>query len=151
MIFTKGVNHFGGYYKYGWIEWKCDWNKWCDKGQACPFSLLMHALCFVSFALECRIDNCEACFSKSFCTKCKEGLYSHRGRCYSSCPKGFGTTNGTMECVSTGACRLVSVWNPLPASHDWFRAAPANFSLHRPREIKRGVFSSTQSLNTSVS
>ncbi|XP_036395295.1 R-spondin-1 [Megalops cyprinoides] len=60
---------------------------------------------------KCRIDNCEACFSKSFCTKCKEGLYSHRGRCYTSCPAGFGTTNGTMECVSTVQCEL-GEWGP---------------------------------------
>ncbi|KAJ8405055.1 hypothetical protein AAFF_G00329760 [Aldrovandia affinis] len=60
---------------------------------------------------KCRIDNCEACFSKSFCTKCKEGLYSHRGRCYSSCPKGFSTANGTMECVSTVQCEL-GEWSP---------------------------------------
>ncbi|KAJ8340830.1 hypothetical protein SKAU_G00331210 [Synaphobranchus kaupii] len=59
----------------------------------------------------CRIDNCEACFSRSFCTKCKEGLYSHRGRCYSSCPKGFSTANGTMECISTVQCEL-GEWGP---------------------------------------
>ncbi|KTG44768.1 hypothetical protein cypCar_00013704, partial [Cyprinus carpio] len=47
---------------------------------------------------QCKIENCEACFSRNFCTKCKEGLYSHRGRCFSSCPEGF-TINGTMECV----------------------------------------------------
>ncbi|KAG9334226.1 hypothetical protein JZ751_008474, partial [Albula glossodonta] len=63
---------------------------------------------------KCRIDNCEACFSKSFCTKCKEGMYSHRGRCYTSCPKGFSTTNGTMECVSTVQCELGEwgTWGP---------------------------------------
>ncbi|KAJ8289532.1 hypothetical protein GJAV_G00002380 [Gymnothorax javanicus] len=59
----------------------------------------------------CRIDNCEACFSKNFCTKCKEGLYSLRGRCYSSCPKGFSTANDTMECISTAQCELAE-WGP---------------------------------------
>lgn len=53
---------------------------------------------FFFFISECKIENCEACFSRNFCTKCKEGLYSHRGRCFSSCPEGF-TVNGTMECV----------------------------------------------------
>ncbi|XP_061106936.1 R-spondin-1 [Conger conger] len=59
----------------------------------------------------CRIENCEACFSKGFCTKCKEGLYSHRGRCYSSCPRGFSTANDTMECTSTVQCEL-GEWGP---------------------------------------
>ncbi|XP_064207114.1 R-spondin-1 isoform X3 [Anguilla rostrata] len=59
----------------------------------------------------CRIENCEACFSKGFCTKCKEGLYSLRGRCYNSCPKGFSTTNGTTECISTVQCEL-GEWGP---------------------------------------
>ncbi|XP_067250347.1 R-spondin-1 isoform X2 [Chanodichthys erythropterus] len=57
---------------------------------------------------QCKIENCEACFSRNFCTKCKEGLYSHRGRCFSSCPEGF-TVNGTMECVVQ--CDL-SEWSP---------------------------------------
>ncbi|XP_034029987.1 R-spondin-1 [Thalassophryne amazonica] len=48
---------------------------------------------------QCKIDNCEACFNRNFCTKCKEGLYSHRGRCYISCPPGLHTANETMECV----------------------------------------------------
>lgn len=53
------------------------------------------SLCFA----ECKIDNCEACFNRNFCTKCKEGLYSHSGRCYVSCPPGQRTVNETMECV----------------------------------------------------
>uniref|UniRef100_A0A3Q1JE11 R-spondin Fu-CRD domain-containing protein n=2 Tax=Anabas testudineus TaxID=64144 RepID=A0A3Q1JE11_ANATE len=48
---------------------------------------------------QCKIDNCEACFNRNFCTKCKEGLYSHSGRCYVSCPPGQRTANQTMECV----------------------------------------------------
>uniref|UniRef100_A0A8C9Z5Q8 R-spondin 1 n=1 Tax=Sander lucioperca TaxID=283035 RepID=A0A8C9Z5Q8_SANLU len=48
---------------------------------------------------QCKIDNCEACFNRNFCTKCKEGLYSHSGRCYVSCPPGQRTANETMECV----------------------------------------------------
>ncbi|KPP69527.1 hypothetical protein Z043_111713 [Scleropages formosus] len=53
---------------------------------------------------KCRIENCEDCFSRNFCTKCKEGLYAHKGRCYPSCPDGFSLTNGTTECTSVGEC-----------------------------------------------
>uniref|UniRef100_A0A672HC47 R-spondin 1 n=1 Tax=Salarias fasciatus TaxID=181472 RepID=A0A672HC47_SALFA len=54
---------------------------------------------------QCKIDNCEACFNHNFCTKCKEGLYSHSGRCYVSCPPGQRTANETMECPAS-ECEL---------------------------------------------
>lgn len=46
----------------------------------------------------CRIDNCESCFSKDFCTKCKSGFYLHKGRCFDKCPEGFAPLEDTMEC-----------------------------------------------------
>ncbi|XP_051575625.1 R-spondin-1-like [Myxocyprinus asiaticus] len=61
---------------------------------------------------QCKIENCEACFSRNFCTKCKEGLYSHRGRCYSSCPDGLSTVNDTMECVVQCDLSEWSSWGP---------------------------------------
>ncbi|MBW02108.1 R-spondin-2, partial [Eschrichtius robustus] len=47
----------------------------------------------------CRIENCDSCFSKDFCTKCKVGFYLHRGRCFEECPDGFAPLDETMECV----------------------------------------------------
>ncbi|XP_056374604.1 R-spondin-2 isoform X1 [Hyla sarda] len=47
----------------------------------------------------CRIENCDSCFSRDFCTKCKPGFYSHKGRCFEECPEGFAPLDGTMECV----------------------------------------------------
>lgn len=63
---------------------------------------------------KCKIENCEACFSRNFCTKCKEKLYLHRGKCYDSCPEGFAATNGTMECNHAAHCELSewSAWGP---------------------------------------
>lgn len=49
--------------------------------------------------LGCRIENCDSCFSKDFCTKCKVGFYLHRGRCFDECPDGFAPLDETMECV----------------------------------------------------
>lgn len=62
----------------------------------------MMALVFGFFSPECKIENCESCFSRNFCTKCKEGLYLHKGRCYVTCPEGYAAANGTMECSSPG-------------------------------------------------
>ncbi|RLW13270.1 hypothetical protein DV515_00000472 [Chloebia gouldiae] len=47
----------------------------------------------------CRIENCDSCFSRDFCTKCKSGFYSHRGRCFRGCPAGFAALEELMECV----------------------------------------------------
>ncbi|KAK0131491.1 R-spondin-1 [Merluccius polli] len=65
---------------------------------------------------QCKIENCEACFNRNFCTKCKEGFYSHRGRCHMTCPPGLTSTNGTMECIGQPVveCELSdwSAWGP---------------------------------------
>nr|XP_008271873.1 R-spondin-1 isoform X1 [Oryctolagus cuniculus] len=60
---------------------------------------------------ECKIEHCEACFSHNFCTKCREGLYLHKGRCYPACPEGSTASNGTLECGSPAQCEM-SEWSP---------------------------------------
>ncbi|KAJ7428014.1 R-spondin-2 [Willisornis vidua] len=47
----------------------------------------------------CKIENCDSCFSRDFCTKCKAGFYLHRGRCFRGCPPGFAALEELMECV----------------------------------------------------
>lgn len=47
----------------------------------------------------CKIDNCDTCFSKDFCTKCKAGSYLHKGRCFEECPEAFVPLEEHMECV----------------------------------------------------
>uniref|UniRef100_A0A8D0GGQ4 R-spondin-1 n=1 Tax=Sphenodon punctatus TaxID=8508 RepID=A0A8D0GGQ4_SPHPU len=61
--------------------------------------------------IKCKIENCDDCFSRNFCTKCKEGLYLHKGRCYTTCPEGYSAANGTMECSSPAQCEM-SEWGP---------------------------------------
>ncbi|KAM9321331.1 R-spondin-1 [Gastrophryne carolinensis] len=60
--------------------------------------------------IKCKVNNCENCFSKTFCTKCNDGFYLHKGACYSTCPEGFTAANGTMECSSV-QCEM-SEWGP---------------------------------------
>ncbi|XP_059753084.1 R-spondin-1 [Balaenoptera ricei] len=64
--------------------------------------------------IKCKIEHCEACFSHNFCTKCKESLYLHKGRCYPACPEGSAAANGTMECSSPAQCEMSewSLWGP---------------------------------------
>ncbi|XP_062401131.1 R-spondin-4 isoform X1 [Sardina pilchardus] len=38
--------------------------------------------------MKCKAQECERCFSKDFCTKCKAGFQLFKGKCFSSCPEG---------------------------------------------------------------
>eukprot|EP00062_Callorhinchus_milii_P013992 gi/632962676/ref/XP_007897453.1/ PREDICTED: R-spondin-3 [Callorhinchus milii] len=62
----------------------------------------------------CRADNCDTCFNKNFCTKCKAGFYLHKGRCFDICPEGFTPNNQTMECATAVHCEVSewSLWSP---------------------------------------
>ncbi|XP_007442000.1 R-spondin-1 isoform X2 [Python bivittatus] len=64
--------------------------------------------------MKCKIDNCEDCFSRNFCTKCKDGLYLHKGKCHAICPEGFSVANGTTECSSPALCEMSEwgLWGP---------------------------------------
>uniref|UniRef100_A0A3Q2XWZ8 R-spondin 1 n=1 Tax=Hippocampus comes TaxID=109280 RepID=A0A3Q2XWZ8_HIPCM len=55
---------------------------------------------------QCDLD-CDVCFDRKFCMKCKEGLYLDNGKCSASCPPGLHPANDTMECVE---CQL-SEWS----------------------------------------
>ncbi|XP_058258696.1 R-spondin-1 isoform X1 [Hemibagrus wyckioides] len=66
----------------------------------------------VNRCTQCKIENCADCFSRTFCAKCKEGLYSYSGRCYHSCPEGLITVNSTMECVVRCELGEWSPWGP---------------------------------------
>ncbi|GCC23733.1 R-spondin-3 [Chiloscyllium punctatum] len=62
----------------------------------------------------CRADNCDTCFNKNFCTKCKPGFYLHKGRCFDICPEGFTPNNQTMECTTAVHCEVSewTAWGP---------------------------------------
>ncbi|TEA36188.1 hypothetical protein DBR06_SOUSAS7510029 [Sousa chinensis] len=59
---------------------------------------------------KCKAD-CDTCFNKNFCTKCKSGFYLHLGKCLDNCPEGLEANNHTMECVSIVHCEA-SEWSP---------------------------------------
>ncbi|XP_078505051.1 R-spondin-3 [Lissotriton helveticus] len=59
---------------------------------------------------KCKAD-CETCFNKNFCTKCKSGFYLHSGKCLERCPVGFERDNHSMECSNIVHC-TVDEWSP---------------------------------------
>ncbi|XP_046882453.1 R-spondin-4 isoform X1 [Hypomesus transpacificus] len=51
----------------------------------------------ISRCLKCRSADCESCFSRDFCMRCRPGLRLFRGQCSSSCPA--GTLPTLTDCV----------------------------------------------------
>nr|XP_008117010.2 PREDICTED: R-spondin-4 [Anolis carolinensis] len=54
----------------------------------------------VNRCIKCRSPNCESCFSKDFCIKCKQQFYLHKGKCLSTCPLDTIAQPSTQECLS---------------------------------------------------
>ncbi|KAI1240965.1 hypothetical protein IHE44_0009418 [Lamprotornis superbus] len=59
---------------------------------------------------KCKAD-CDTCFTRNFCTKCKSGFYLYSGKCLEKCPDGLEANNHTMECTSIVHCET-SEWSP---------------------------------------
>ncbi len=47
---------------------------------------------------ECRSE-CDSCFNKNFCTRCRAGFYLHLGKCQENCPEGLVRSDTHRECV----------------------------------------------------
>ncbi|EMP31511.1 R-spondin-3 [Chelonia mydas] len=73
---------------------------------------------------KCKAD-CDTCFTKNFCTKCKSGFYLHNGKCLENCPEGLEPNNHTMECTSIGGPRVMA-GAAGPAAHSAPGPAPTS-------------------------
>ncbi|XP_066520081.1 R-spondin-4 [Hoplias malabaricus] len=62
----------------------------------------------VNRCIKCRAPECERCFDKDFCTKCKGGFWLFKGRCLSSCPT--GTFPLSSDCVEDCVYDVVGQW-----------------------------------------
>ncbi|XP_041060364.1 R-spondin-2-like [Carcharodon carcharias] len=62
--------------------------------------------------LRCKTTNCESCFSREFCIKCKSEHYLLKGTCYNICPKGSAPHARLMECVDGCEVGPWSEWGP---------------------------------------
>ncbi|XP_017331982.1 R-spondin-3 [Ictalurus punctatus] len=45
-------------------------------------------------------SECETCFDKNFCTRCRAGSYLHKGKCQESCPDDLVPSDIKRECVA---------------------------------------------------
>ncbi|KAL7874539.1 hypothetical protein SRHO_G00055090 [Serrasalmus rhombeus] len=44
-------------------------------------------------------SECDTCFDKNFCTRCRAGSYLHKGKCQESCPDELVSSDTKRECV----------------------------------------------------
>uniref|UniRef100_A0A3B3YYY4 R-spondin Fu-CRD domain-containing protein n=1 Tax=Poecilia mexicana TaxID=48701 RepID=A0A3B3YYY4_9TELE len=65
---------------------------------------------------KCRSE-CDSCFNKNFCTRCRAGFYLHLGKCLDSCPVGMVHSDAQRECVPMH-CEVGewSEWSPCSRS-----------------------------------
>lgn len=52
----------------------------------------------VIFLLECKIEHCQKCFTKGYCTNCKPGFFLHDGKCLEKCPPNLYANELESEC-----------------------------------------------------
>ncbi|XP_069613010.1 R-spondin-1 [Ranitomeya imitator] len=88
----------------------------------------------ISKCMRCKMTNCEECFSKTFCTKCNDGFYLHKGVCYSTCPDGFIAANGTKEC-SFAQCEMSEWGSWSPCTPKGKRCGRKNGLEERSRKV----------------
>ncbi|XP_078092211.1 R-spondin-4 [Mustelus asterias] len=62
--------------------------------------------------LRCNTADCESCFSREFCIKCKSERYLLKGKCYNRCPKGSAPHARLMECVDGCEVSPWGEWGP---------------------------------------
>uniref|UniRef100_A0A3B4ZR95 R-spondin Fu-CRD domain-containing protein n=1 Tax=Stegastes partitus TaxID=144197 RepID=A0A3B4ZR95_9TELE len=56
----------------------------------------------INRCMKCRSLDCEQCFSRDFCTKCKPGFQLHKGKCLSRCPEGtFAHQSDCLEMLAS--------------------------------------------------
>ncbi|MBN3298163.1 RSPO2 protein, partial [Amia calva] len=76
----------------------------------------------INRCIKCKTPDCERCFSKDFCMKCKEGFQLFKGKCLTSCPE--GTIPHLMDCIEGCVLSEWSEWsscshNGLSCGHRW--------------------------------
>ncbi|KAL4657505.1 R-spondin-3 isoform X1 [Arapaima gigas] len=48
---------------------------------------------------KCGLSNCDSCFNRNFCMRCKAGYYLLQGKCQETCPEGLIPSDTQRECV----------------------------------------------------
>ncbi|KAI4904036.1 hypothetical protein NFI96_033860 [Prochilodus magdalenae] len=71
-------------------------------------------------------SECDTCFDKNFCTRCRAGSYLHKGKCQDSCPDDLVPSDAKRECVPPCPVDCDSCLN----SDTCTRCTPGHYLLH---------------------
>ncbi|XP_026139458.1 R-spondin-3 [Carassius auratus] len=71
-------------------------------------------------------SECDSCFNRNFCLRCRAGSYLHKGKCTESCPDGLVPSDTMKECVPACPADCDSCQNGDVCT----RCGPGHFLLH---------------------
>ncbi|XP_016136658.1 R-spondin-3-like [Sinocyclocheilus grahami] len=71
-------------------------------------------------------SECDSCFNRNFCLRCRAGSYLHKGKCMESCPDELMPSDTKKECVPACPADCDSCQN----SDTCTRCAPGHYLLH---------------------
>ncbi|XP_064605203.1 R-spondin-2-like [Liolophura sinensis] len=58
---------------------------------------------------KCQTENCEACYSRHYCSRCQAPYVAYQGQCVTSCPDGQHYANHSKDCRPKVDC-MVGPW-----------------------------------------
>uniref|UniRef100_T1JBV6 R-spondin Fu-CRD domain-containing protein n=1 Tax=Strigamia maritima TaxID=126957 RepID=T1JBV6_STRMM len=65
-----------------------------------------------NYCTKCKIEKCDICFNKNYCTRCVDNYVEHRGQCINQCPEGTSSQNETSQkCLPKVDCGI-DEWSP---------------------------------------
>lgn len=70
--------------------------------------------------VECASMECEACFSRSYCTRCKAPYLAYRGDCVEHCPAGLHYAQYLKDCKEQGHSSLLLTDEVTAATYIYF-------------------------------
>ncbi|KAI2663870.1 R-spondin-2 [Labeo rohita] len=95
--------------------------------------------------MKCKAPECERCFNKDFCTKCKGGYLLFKGKCFKTCPE--GTFPQSTDCVEGCVFSIFGFWGEWsPCQHNGLSCGIRWGHQSRTRELSRNTPEETESL-----
>uniref|UniRef100_A0A8C1EPZ9 R-spondin 4 n=1 Tax=Cyprinus carpio carpio TaxID=630221 RepID=A0A8C1EPZ9_CYPCA len=95
--------------------------------------------------MKCKAPECERCFSKDFCTKCKGGYLLFKGKCFKNCPE--GTFPQSTDCVEGCVLSIFGFWGEWsPCQHNGLSCGVRWGQQNRTRELSRNTPEETEAV-----
>lgn len=96
---------------------------------------------------ECRSTDCDHCFSRDFCTKCKPGFQLYKGKCFTHCP--LGTFPHNTDCLGKCGSTKNTHIQTLENVSSWLAFVLVRLRTISWRDLKLNVWSHRKRSRTS--